>query len=60
MLVGGSPGVLWETLYAGRYWLLGVTFHPGFAITAVHVHGTPQPSRFPRVSGSVGYAPPRP
>ena len=45
----GGSGALWETLYAGRYWLAG--FGPGgFSVKTVHVHGTPSPSAFPRVS----------
>lgn len=44
-------GALWETLYAGRYWLMAPALRPeGMAITTVRVHGTPAPSRFPRVS----------
>jgi len=53
MLNAGGTGALWETLYAGRYWMVGVTFHPGFSVKTVHVHGVPSPSRFPHVSGSV-------
>jgi hypothetical protein len=44
-------GAVWETLYAGRYWLMAPAVRRGgTAITTVRVHGTPQPSRFPRVS----------
>ncbi|MDQ4085415.1 MAG: hypothetical protein M3165_06305 [Actinomycetota bacterium] len=47
-------GSLWETLYAGRYWLIAPALVPGgSAITTVRVHGTPAPSRFPRVSAHV-------
>jgi hypothetical protein len=45
----GGTGVLWETLYAGRYWLLGVT-ERGLAIKTVRVHGFPSASTFPRVT----------
>jgi hypothetical protein len=44
-------GALWETLYAGRYWLVAPALRPsGLATTTVRVHGTPAPSRFPRVA----------
>jgi hypothetical protein len=47
----GRSGVLWETLYAGRYWLVGLTnLRRGVSITTVHVHGSPFASTFPRVS----------
>lgn len=47
----GRTGVLWETLYAGRYWLVGLSnLRRGVAITTVHVHGSPFASTFPRVS----------
>jgi hypothetical protein len=50
----GGSGALWETLYAGRYWLVGfgaVSGPPTFE--TVHVHGAPSASRFPRVTASV-------
>jgi len=47
-----GTGVMWETLFAGRYWLCGFTTQmqriPN--ITTVHVHGIPTASRFPRVT----------
>jgi hypothetical protein len=47
----GGSGVLWETLYAGRYWLVGLSdLRRDVAITTVHVHGGPFASTFPRVS----------
>lgn len=47
----GSSGALWETLYAGRYWMVGFgAGRRGFSIKTVHVHGTPTLSSFPRVS----------
>jgi hypothetical protein len=49
----GQTGVMWETLYAGRYWLMSETFGPRPSrerIRTIRVHGTPSPSRFPRVS----------
>lgn len=52
-LMPGQTGVLWETLYAGRYWLVSQTSGPRRLrqrIQTVRVHGTPSPSRFPRVS----------
>lgn len=49
----GRTGVLWETLYEGRYWVLGINSgRPrGIPIATVHVHGTPSLSSFPRISG---------
>jgi hypothetical protein len=49
----GGSGALWETLYAGRYWLVGFTSASRPAFETVHVHGTPSVSRFPRVTASV-------
>ncbi len=50
MRAGGS-GTLWETLYAGRYWLVGFTERArGLSMKTVHVHGTPSASSFPRVA----------
>jgi hypothetical protein len=49
----GGSGVLWETLYAGRYWLVGLSTLKGFSIKTVHVHGTPLASSFPRVSANI-------
>ena len=49
----GGSGVLWETLYAGRYWLIGFSTLKGFSIKTVHVHGAPFASSFPRVSATV-------
>jgi hypothetical protein len=47
----GRSGVLWETLYAGRYWLVGLSnLRRDVSITTVHVHGSPFASTFPRVS----------
>jgi hypothetical protein len=48
----GGTGALWETLYAGRYWLVGLTDSARVSFQTVHVHGTPTPSRFPRVTAS--------
>jgi hypothetical protein len=52
---GGGTGTLWETLYAGRYWLVGISAERprGFSVKTVHVHGSPFASSFPRVSGTV-------
>jgi hypothetical protein len=50
----GGSGALWETLYSGRYWLVGfgaVSGRPTFE--TVRVHGTPAASRFPKVDASV-------
>jgi hypothetical protein len=51
----GGTGALWETLYAGRYWLLSFSSERPrrFSIETVHVHGTPFASSFPRVSAEV-------
>lgn len=50
-LRAGQTGALWETLYAGRYWLMGVAARPGGqSIHTIRVHGTPSPRSFPRVS----------
>jgi hypothetical protein len=52
-LYPGQTGVMWETLYAGRYWLVSQTFGRRSGrerIRTIRVHGTPSPSRFPRVS----------
>jgi hypothetical protein len=48
----GQTGVMWETLYAGRYWLVSDTFGRRFRerIHTIRVHGTPGTSRFPDVS----------
>jgi hypothetical protein len=48
----GGTGVLWETLYAGRYWVLGFSSETprAFPIATVRVHGAPSASAFPRVS----------
>lgn len=48
----GQTGVIWETLYAGQYWLVSQTAGRGLRqrIQTVRVHGVPTPSRFPRVS----------
>jgi hypothetical protein len=48
-LIRGGTGVFWETLYSGRYWLLGFT-ERGLAIKTVRVHGSPPASAFPRVT----------
>lgn len=49
----GKSGVLWETLYSGRYWLVGLSARaPRVSIKTVHVHGTPFASSFPRVSAA--------
>jgi len=51
-LFPGQTGVMWETLYSGRYWLMSETsgrrVHQ--RIQTVRVHGVPRPSRFPQVS----------
>ena len=49
----GGSGALWETLYAGRYWLAGFTSVSRPAFETVRVHGTPSVSRFPRVTASI-------
>ena len=41
----GSTGALWETLYAGRYWLVGFANSGRTTFETVHVHGTPTASR---------------
>lgn len=47
----GRSGALFETLYAGRYWLVGFAARPGgLSIKVVHVHGAPTMSSFPEVS----------
>jgi hypothetical protein len=48
----GQTGVMWETLYAGRYWLVTETAgrHLRDRIQTIRVHGVPGLSRFPRVS----------
>jgi hypothetical protein len=48
----GQTGVMWETLYAGRYWLMSETIgrRSRERIQTIRVHGVPSPSRFPRVS----------
>jgi hypothetical protein len=48
----GGTGVMWETLYAGRYWLLGFTVQRQRvpSVDTVHVHGSPTASSFPRVT----------
>jgi hypothetical protein len=46
-------GAMWETLYAGHYWLMAPAARPGgMGITTVQVHGTPAPTRFPSVSAN--------
>ena len=51
-LRSGQTGVMWETLYAGRYWLVSQTVSRRFhqRIRTIRVHGSPSLSRFPRVS----------
>jgi hypothetical protein len=55
-----SSGVLWETLYAGRYWLVG--FNAGRPraelIETVRVHGSPFASSFPRVTAEAATSTP--
>jgi hypothetical protein len=48
----GQTGVMWETLYAGRYWLVSETAGRRLRqrIQTIRVHGVPSLSRFPRVS----------
>lgn len=48
----GQTGVMWETLYAGRYWLMSATLGRRVheRVQTIRVHGTPSLSRFPRVS----------
>jgi hypothetical protein len=53
----GGTGVLWETLYAGRYWLVGLSnLRREVAITTVHVHGSPFASTFPQVSAQATHS----
>jgi len=51
-LMPGQTGVMWETLYSGRYWLLSETSgrRSHQRIQTIRVHGAPSLSRFPRVS----------
>jgi hypothetical protein len=51
-LLPGQSGVMWETLYSGRYWLMSETFgrRSHDRIQTIRVHGVPGLSRFPRVS----------
>jgi len=51
-LLPGQKGVMWETLYSGRYWLLSETSgrRDHQRIQTVRVHGVPSLSRFPQVS----------
>ncbi|HEX2174413.1 MAG TPA: hypothetical protein VHG70_00765 [Nocardioidaceae bacterium] len=49
----GGSSTLWETLYAGRYWLVGLSARrPRVSMKTIHVHGTPFVSSFPRVSAT--------
>jgi hypothetical protein len=47
-----QTGVMWETLYAGRYWLMSETVGRDWRqrIETIRVHGAPSVSRFPRVA----------
>jgi hypothetical protein len=49
----GGSGALWETLYAGRYWMVGFGSVSRPSFETVRVHGIPSASRFPRVTASV-------